>query len=394
MNISTDLPWIGFVHGTVRLLQPRLDRSERFDTRMLRRRFVARDLTDDGTASNVASVQNIRPSSFAWRARRPTLGFDAEFPLVTSVDPIYVREASLSELEGKGRTVAPNSIGALKREVLLLNGIVLVEFSRTRICNASNLGFGSLEEARSNWKFLARHGITVLFDAPNVRELDPFVQALFYNAISAETKKKHFAGIDLKSLSPFNGENPFFWNTIKRPVGANELSAGAISTVAFVSPSSATAGTDARGLAGRSEAWGSDGRVLPFSIAADVSESPEAGLRLVGRSLSHVLAHEILIKQAEALYRHHADSIRSAREWQGKQNACGAFLMNWQKYLEFVKDTWCLGYADQRIDPGIVEAIQNTIVTRHAWADVSSRIDSLVRLSSEVLPDGEAGFLL
>lgn len=377
----------GFVYATARLLHPRIRRND-LSRSALSEAFIARELPE--------SFHAAAPPAAAWRAIRPAVGLHANLPYLIDGVPLSVLDGSPRRATGQGFIKRARLYGAMRREILVWRGVILVEFSWTRLFEIDNAIHDKQEYARAQWRALSRHGATLQL---NRREASaaPEHQALLLASSeqALQSGEESESDIRFRRLRDFTGRSArsSMAQASSQKSGARDRSA--VTALAYLSEEALPGGVmQLRPVKTRSDRHASDAANTALGAAVPTGSLTASRMAQFARAFSHVLAHEALIAQAQRLATDFSGPMTEAADWTFKQNAAGRFLMNWQQFINLFQSEWALGSGDPYAHPGDVSEIDRALGASATWTAAVSNIAALSTLASEVLPDGDSSVLL
>ena len=147
---------------------------------------------------------------------------------------------------------------------------------------------------------------------------------------------------------------------------------------------------------------------MPNSNAVDVGQVATGGLLDAGvavervgyplddeaitrftRAMEHFTAHLAQLQHLRRFVAWWWSSLLNPRTWQEKEDGAGNFLRAWQQHSLHVDPLWSLGANDPQVDPTIIQALDQALGLSSAWLHENRRLDDMVRLSTQVLGDGD-----
>ena len=107
------------------------------------------------------------------------------------------------------------------------------------------------------------------------------------------------------------------------------------------------------------------------------------------RALEHFSVHIAQLQSLRRLVNDWWEPMLNPPTWDKKKIAAGNFLRAWQQHALHVDPLWNLGANDPQADPTIIASLDRAIGLTSCWQCENRRLGDLVRLSTQVLRDGD-----
>jgi hypothetical protein len=355
------------------------------------------------------------PGSFAWRSRNRPAALDCRMAFAVADDDFLPFDPRL--LDGSQSIVTARSYGAARRRTML--------WARRLLTRTVLLSFVPNQPRGTPWRHFAKTGVVELGKFEDIASR--VVPAAQLRLLAAIERHRSLSGDEpphaelerlLRLPAIFDGM-PFKPPPARfRAPRGSRLMDRAVVCLAFISADRQAGLSGSQGAPAPAvdewDAWPVSLPPAPFDPAADSAlvegrkfeqqgnqvevslvvrrrglPLDEEALARFTRAFEHAAAHVCLLQHCRLFVEDWWEPLLNPPSWRDKERAAGNFLRAWQHHSRRIEPLWALAANDPHCDPHIVQAIDRALQLTAGWQNVNRRLADLVRLSMQVLKDGD-----